>query len=105
MLKKLLAALVALTVSTVTAVAFTAAPAQAAPSCDFYRICFFDASNWQSDANYPKYVVNPSGLPANTCYNFGTDPTGFNWDRQVDSIWWNEILYPDSMNRDRKSVV
>lgn len=73
-----------------------AAPAQAVPTCDFGRICWFDASNWQTDATHPKYVVNPSGLPANTCFNMGTDPTGFNWSKRADSVWWNDILYPDS---------
>jgi hypothetical protein len=89
--KKIAATLIMALVATVG----LATPAFADPSCPFDRICFFDAGNWQADVNYPKYVVNPSGLAANTCYNFGIDPTGFNWDKQVDSIWWNDILYPD----------
>jgi hypothetical protein len=75
------------------AVTLVAAPAQAAPTCPLYRICWFDLNNWQG----AKYVVNPSSFPAHTCFNMGYDPnTGINWDRVIDSVWWNEIAFPDS---------
>ena len=80
-------------VVTLVAVLGLAVPAQAAPTCDFYRICWFDLNNWQG----VKYVVNPSGLPQHTCFNMGTDPnTGYNWDKIIDSVWWNEISFPDA---------
>jgi hypothetical protein len=79
-------------VVTLVAVLGLAVPAQAAPTCDFHLICWFDQNNWQGN----KYVVNPSSLPQHTCFNMSTDPnTGINWDRIVDSVWWNDILYPD----------
>jgi hypothetical protein len=64
--KRLALILAVVTAGSLGAVAI-ATPAQATPTCDYGRICWFDASNWQTDATHPKYVVNPSGLPANTC--------------------------------------
>lgn len=68
-------------------------PAQAAPTCPFNMICWFDASNWQG----PKYVVNPDDFPQATCFNMSTDPnTGINWNNIVESVWWNDIEFAGS---------
>lgn len=64
-------------------------PASAAPTCNDGDICFFDLNNWQGT----KYVIDVAFVPPNTCFNMGTDPnTGLNWDRIIDSVWWNDIL-------------
>lgn len=91
---KKIAVVLATVVAGIGGAVMVSSPAQATPTCPFDMICWFDRSDWQTDATHPKYVVNPSGLPAYTCFNMGVDPTGFNWNDAVDSVWWNDILYP-----------
>jgi hypothetical protein len=92
MLKRLVLILATVVAGSLGALAISA-PASAAPTCPFYRICWFDAGNWQG----PLYQVNPTSFPAHTCFNMSTDPnTGINWDKAVDSVWWNEIAFPES---------
>jgi hypothetical protein len=80
-----------LAVASVAVIALAATPAQAVSRCPYTTICWYDSSDWRD----PKYVVNPAGLPQHTCFNMGVDPnTGINWDRRVDSVWWNDILGP-----------
>jgi hypothetical protein len=87
MIKRILALLVA----SVAVLALAAEPAQAVSSCPYTSICWYDSSNWQG----AKYIVNPAHLPQHTCFNMGVDPnTGINWDRRIDSVWWNDILGP-----------
>lgn len=88
MRKRILAVLAAIAIG-VTGAVVAASPAQADPTCPAYRICWFDANNWQGT----KYVVNPSSFIPGHCYNMGIDGnTGINWDRLIDSVWWNEIV-------------
>lgn len=83
--------ILALIVASVAILALAAEPAQAVSSCPQGTICWFDASNWQGR----EYIVNPNGLPQHTCFNMGVDGnTGINWDRRIDSVWWNDILGP-----------
>jgi hypothetical protein len=86
MLKKIAAVLALVLVGVLGA----SAPAQAASGCPSGSICWYDRSDWTGH----NYVVNPFVTPANTCFNMGVDPSGFNWDRMIDSVWWNASLFP-----------
>jgi len=91
-IKKLALTLAAIAAGFLGAVVVTS-PAQAAPTCPFDMICWFDRHDWQGAV----YVVNPDNFPQATCFNMGTDPnTGINWNDIVDSVWWNDIEFASS---------
>lgn len=63
-----------------------AAPAQAADSCPWGYVCWFDTSNWTGN----KYVIPSGTITPGTCYNMGTDPnTNINWNDRANSAWSN----------------
>lgn len=83
MLRRTLAALAALLVGAVAAITL-ASPAQAA-SCAYPLMCGYDASNWQGK----QFAWNPE-LMADGCYNIGTEPSGFDWNDKIDSVFYND---------------
>lgn len=78
----------AVSAAAVDTVGVAAVAEQRVPTCPDGILCWFDWNNWQG----PKYMVDIAGVPANTCFNMGTDPFGTNWNDIVDSVWWNETL-------------
>jgi hypothetical protein len=82
----------------VVMVGLAAVPAQAAPSCPLEHMCIYEASNYQGRS----YVFNMLQFSGGQCVLLGTDPTGFNWNDHVNSVFYSDAPWNDTQAQFRK---